>query len=82
MICADREMPEISNELFRKGAELIVVPNECTWDADGRSRDTQVLTTGGEEGIFLAEFDIEAIRKFRREEELRINNKLRFILNG
>jgi predicted amidohydrolase len=32
MICADREFPEAATQLMLKGAELIVVPNACTWD--------------------------------------------------
>lgn len=32
MICADREFPEAAAELMLKGAELVVVPNACTWD--------------------------------------------------
>jgi predicted amidohydrolase len=32
MICADREFPEPAGQLMRNGAEIIVVPNACTWD--------------------------------------------------
>jgi predicted amidohydrolase len=32
MICADREFPEAATQLMLNGAELIVVPNACTWD--------------------------------------------------
>jgi len=32
MICADREFPEPAHQLMRNGAELIVVPNACSWD--------------------------------------------------
>ena len=32
MICADREFPGPATELMLNGAELIVVPNACTWD--------------------------------------------------
>lgn len=32
MICADREFPECATRLMRNGAELIVIPNACTWD--------------------------------------------------
>jgi predicted amidohydrolase len=32
MICADREFPEAAGQLMLNGAELIVVPNACTWD--------------------------------------------------
>jgi predicted amidohydrolase len=32
MICADREFPEAASQLMQNGAELIVVPNVCTWD--------------------------------------------------
>jgi len=32
MICADREFPERATQLIRNGAEIIPVPNACTWD--------------------------------------------------
>jgi predicted amidohydrolase len=32
MICSDREFPEAATQLMLNGAELIVVPNACTWD--------------------------------------------------
>lgn len=32
MICADREFPEAATALMIKGAEIIAVPNSCTWD--------------------------------------------------
>jgi len=32
MICADREFPEAATALMLNGAELVVVPNACTWD--------------------------------------------------
>jgi len=32
MICADREFPEAAGQLMLNGAELIVVPNACSWD--------------------------------------------------
>lgn len=32
MICADREFPEAAGQLMLSGAELIMVPNACTWD--------------------------------------------------
>jgi len=32
MICADREFPEAAAQLMLNDAELIVVPNACTWD--------------------------------------------------
>ena len=32
MICADREFALPANQLMLNGAELIVVPNACTWD--------------------------------------------------
>lgn len=33
MICADREFPEAATQLMLNGAELVIVPNACTWDA-------------------------------------------------
>jgi N-carbamoylputrescine amidase len=32
MICSDREFPEPATQLMLNGAELIVVPNACTWE--------------------------------------------------
>jgi predicted amidohydrolase len=32
MICSDREFPEAATQLMLSGAELIVVPNACSWD--------------------------------------------------
>lgn len=32
MTCADREFPEAATQLFLNGAELIIVPNACTWN--------------------------------------------------
>lgn len=32
MICADREFPEAASQLMLHGAELVIVPNSCTWD--------------------------------------------------
>jgi predicted amidohydrolase len=32
MICSDREFPEPATRLMINGAELIVIPNACTWD--------------------------------------------------
>ena len=32
MICGDREFPEAAGQLMLTGAELIMVPNACTWD--------------------------------------------------
>jgi N-carbamoylputrescine amidase len=32
MICSDREFPEPATQLMLNGAELVVVPNACTWD--------------------------------------------------
>jgi N-carbamoylputrescine amidase len=32
MICADREFPEAATQLMLNGADLVVVPNSCTWD--------------------------------------------------
>jgi Carbon-nitrogen hydrolase len=40
MICADREFPEPATQLMLNGAELVVIPNACTWD-DLRSAGLQ-----------------------------------------
>src|SRR3989344_2436478 len=38
MICADREFPEAATQLMLKGAELIIVPNDCDFDDIRRSQ--------------------------------------------
>lgn len=38
------------------------------FDAQGVSRDTTVLEAGEEEGVFVAEFDLDAIRAYRQNE--------------
>ena len=48
------------------GRSIAVDPR--AFDEDGRSRDTVLVEAGEEEGIFLAEFDMEAIRQYRRRE--------------
>jgi predicted amidohydrolase len=112
MICADREFPEAATELMLKGAELIVIPNACTWDelrtaglrtrsfenlvgaamvncpgpGAGKSQahtcvawkhcvpqDTLLASAADQEQILFANFDLEAIRAFRKEEAWRID---------
>ena len=38
------------------------------FDAQGRSRDTLVVEAGEQEGIYLAAFDLDALRAYRRRE--------------
>jgi predicted amidohydrolase len=112
MICADREFPEAATQLMLNGAELVIVPNACTWDENrtaglktrafenlvgvamtnypglsrgssqahscvawraGRSVDTLIARAGEHEQIFLASFDLDDIRTFRRAESWRMN---------
>lgn len=109
MICYDREYPESARILMLKGAEVILVPNDCgsmqpriralstrayenmvavamanpngenagcscayspiCWDRNGKCVDNTVLLADDKtEGIFYAEFDMEAIRKYRSRE--------------
>ena len=111
MICYDREYPESARILMLKGAEIILVPNDCgsmqpriralstrayenmvavamanpngdnagcscafspiCWDRNGECVDNTVLLADDKtEGIFYAEFDMEAIRDYRRREML------------
>ena len=35
---------------------------------DGPSRDTKIIESGEEEGVYLAEFDMDAIRDYRERE--------------
>ena len=109
MICYDREYPESARVLMLKGAEIILVPNECggmrprlqalstrayenmvgvvmanppgkgagrscafspiCWDQEGGCPDNVLFTAGEEEeGIFLAEYDLSALRAYRESE--------------
>lgn len=111
MICYDREFPESARILMLKGAEVILVPNDCgsmqpriralstrayenmvavamanpngdnagcscafspiCWDRNGNCVDnTVLLADDNTEGIFYAEFDMEAIREYRNREML------------
>ena len=109
MICYDREYPESARVLMLKGAEIILVPNDCDimkprlcalstrayenmvgiamanpngknagnscafspicWDENGNCADN-VLMMADEvtEGMFYAEFDMDAIRHYREHE--------------
>jgi predicted amidohydrolase len=111
MICYDREYPESARILMLKGAELILVPNDCgtmpprlralstrayenmvgvamanppgrnagcscafspiVWDSDERPVDnTIVLADELTPGIFVAAYDLDALRDYRRREML------------
>ena len=111
MICYDREYPESARILMLKGAEVILVPNDCgsmqprlralstrayenmaavamanpngdnagcscafspiCWDRNGICVDNTVLLADDKtEGLFYAEFDMEAIREYRNREML------------
>ena len=109
MICYDREYPESARMLMLKGAEIILVPNDCVsmkpriqalstrayenmvgiamanangknagfscayrpicWDENGVCLDnTIVLADDMTDGLFYAEFDMDAIRAYRSSE--------------
>lgn len=109
MICYDREYPESARVLMLKGAEILLVPNDCgamkprlcalstrayenmvgiamanpngenagnscafspiCWDENGRCVDHVLLLAGDTaEGLFYAEFDMDAIRRYREQE--------------
>ena len=109
MICYDREYPESARVLMLKGAEFILVPNDCgsmrprlqalstrayenmcgvamanpngenagnscayspiCWDRDGECVDNTLLLADAEtEGLFYADFDMDAIRAYRERE--------------
>ena len=55
MICADREFPEPASQLMRNGAELIVVPNACTWD-DIRTACLKTRTFENLVGVAMANY--------------------------
>ena len=109
MICYDREYPESARILMLKGAEIILVPNDCVSmrprlqalstrayenmcgvamanpngknagnscayspicrdDNDECVDNTLLLADAETEGLFYAEFDMDAIRKYRERE--------------
>lgn len=109
MICYDREYPESARVLMLKGAEIILVPNDCgamkprlcalstrayenmvgiamanpngenagsscafspiCWDEDGNCEDNVLLMADDvTEGVYYAEFDMDAIRNYRENE--------------
>ena len=109
MICYDREYPESARGLMLKGAEIILVPNDCAamrprlcalstrayenmvgivmanpggenagnscafspicWDEDSRCVDNALLMADERaEGLFYADFDMDAIRRYRETE--------------
>ena len=109
MICYDREYPESARMLMLKGAEIILVPNDCgsmrpriqalstrayenmvgiamanangqnagcscayspiCWDENGICVDnTIVLADDVTEGLYYADFDMDAIREYRSSE--------------
>ncbi|XID94899.1 carbon-nitrogen hydrolase family protein [Paenibacillaceae bacterium WGS1546] len=109
MICYDREYPESARVLMLKGAEIILVPNDCetmehriqalstrayenmvgivmanppgenagnscayspvVWDKNGKSlNNTIMLADNLSEGIFIAKFDLDEIRHYRKRE--------------
>ena len=109
MICYDREYPESARVLMLKGAEIILVPNDCgsmrprlqalstrayenmcgvamanpngvnagnscayspiCWDRNGECVDNTLLLADAEtEGLFYADFDMDAIRAYRERE--------------
>ena len=107
MICYDREYPESARILMLKGAEIILVPNDCgsmtprlnalstrayenmvgvamanpngvnagcscayspiCWDHQGKCVDNTILLADElSEGLFYADFDMDAIREYRK----------------
>ena len=100
LICADRDIPELSRILMKKGAEVVILSNSCPLKGlngivldmikvrafenaiavavcnypnpieDGHSTafnpdGTVVVKAGHEEGIFMAEYDLDKIRHYR-----------------
>lgn len=109
MICYDREYPESARILMLKGAEILLVPNDCTlmshrinaletrayenmtgvvmanppgkqagqscafspiaWSEDENDEDMLIFQADEEtEGIYLADYDMEAVREYRSRE--------------
>lgn len=53
------------------GHSMAVHP--AAWDEKDDLQDTLIIEAGGEEGIFLAEFDMDQIRNFRKMESWRLD---------
>ncbi|MCI1858166.1 MAG: carbon-nitrogen hydrolase family protein [Sporolactobacillus sp.] len=109
MICYDREYPESARVLMMKGAEIILVPNDCEamkprvqalsvrayenmvgvamanppgpnagcscafspicWDKRGHCVDNTIFIGDAlTDDIFIADFDLERLREYRRSE--------------
>lgn len=108
MICFDREFPESARILMLKGAELILVPNNCSMESNrlaqltaramenmvaiamcnapgfgaghsvafdgiafkdnGDGRDMRTIEAGEIEDIYIANIDMDKLRKFRKAE--------------
>lgn len=109
MICYDREYPESARILMLKGAEIILVPNDCgsmkprvqalstrayenmvgvvmanpngenagcscayspvCWDENGVCIDNTIFIADDKtEGIYYADFDLSALREYRKRE--------------
>lgn len=109
MICYDREYPESARVLMMKGAEVILVPNDCgamkpriqalstrayenmvgiamanpnganwgnscayspiCWDRNGECVDNTILLADDmTEGLYYADFDMNVIRAYRKQE--------------
>lgn len=100
LICADRDVPELSRILMKKGAEVVTISNSCPLKGlngmvldmikirafenamavavcnypnpieDGHSAafnpDGSIVEKAGqEEGVFIAEYDLDKIRRYR-----------------
>jgi predicted amidohydrolase len=57
MICADREFPEPASQLMLNGAELIVIPNACSWD-DMRSAGLKTRAFENLVGVAMANYPV------------------------
>lgn len=109
MICYDREYPESARILMLKGAEIVLIPNDCSamkprvqalstrayenmvgiamanpnginagcscafspicWDRDGQCVENTILMADDlTEGLFFADFDLDALRDYRKHE--------------
>jgi predicted amidohydrolase len=69
MICFDLQFPESARVLMLHGAEIVLVPNACEMnDIEGAEVDPLIVRADGGEGVYLARFDLERIRRFREVE--------------
>ena len=53
---------------WQEGRSLGTLPDGVAYEQDGQTRDTLLVEAGEEEGVYLAEFDMDRLREYRKHE--------------